>query len=109
MTIAAKGTLDVSEWVETAVAEAEGQPKQASAHSLAAFSGDLAGSGRSDWLLTYPADGPAYFVGAQRFEGTAGDREGGFVLQVNGTFDAAGAHVKWTVVPGSGWGALAGI
>lgn len=109
MSIAAKGTLEVSEWVETAVAEAQGQAKQATAHSLATFSGDLSGSGRSDWLLTYPADGPAYFVGTQRFEGTAEGREGGFVLQVNGTFDGAGAHVKWSVVPGSGWGAFAGI
>ena len=109
MTTTAKGTLDVTDWVEAPLAEVEGQAKQAGANSQAAFSGDLEGNGRTDWLLTYPVDGPAYFVGTQHFEGKLGDRAGSFVLQLRGTFDATGAHVLWDVVPGSGTGELAGL
>ncbi|RKT17060.1 uncharacterized protein DUF3224 [Streptomyces sp. 1114.5] len=109
MTTHAKGTLDVTDWVESLIAETDGQAKQATAHSQAAFSGDLEGNGRSDWLLTYPADGPAHFVGTQRFEGKVAGRAGSFVLHVRGTFDGAGAHVTWDVVPGSGSGELAGL
>ncbi|WP_406207857.1 DUF3224 domain-containing protein [Kitasatospora sp. NBC_01560] len=109
MTTTAKGTLDVSDWVETSLAESDGQAKQAGAHSQGAFTGDLEGSGRADWLLTYPVEGPAHFVGTQRFEGKLGGRSGSFVLQLRGTFDATGAHVQWDVVPGSGAGELTGL
>ncbi|MYW42448.1 DUF3224 domain-containing protein [Streptomyces sp. SID161] len=109
MTTTAKGTLDVTDWMETSIAEAEGQSKQAAAQSEAAFSGDLQGRGRCDWLLVYPGEGPARFVGTQRFEGELSGRKGSFVLLLRGTFDATGAHVTWEVSPGSGSGELVGL
>jgi hypothetical protein len=110
MTIAARGTVDVTAWEESAFVEAEGMARQARAVSQTAFTGGLEGTGRSDWLLVYPASGvgAAHFVGLQTFEGSADGRPGSFVLEVRGTFDEAGPHVQWSVLPGSGTGELVG-
>jgi acyl-coenzyme A synthetase/AMP-(fatty) acid ligase len=105
----AAGTVDVSAWEETTCVEAPGQARLARATSLAVFTGDLDGSGRTEWLLTYPADSPASFVGVQHFDGRLGGRPGSFVLEMRGTYDAAGAHVSWSVVPGSGTHELRGL
>ncbi|MET9971424.1 DUF3224 domain-containing protein [Streptomyces sp. NPDC006356] len=109
MTTIAKGTLDVSDWVESVVAESAGQSKQAAAHCQAAFTGDLEGSGRADWLLVYVTEGLTRFVGTQRFEGKLTGRSGSFVLQTHGTYADSGVEVTWEVVPGSGSGELAGL
>ncbi len=105
----AKGTVQVSDWEETAYAETEGRATLARANSLAVFTGEMEGSGRSEWLLTYPAEGPASFVGVQSFDGKLGGRTGTFVLEMRGTFDEQGPHVSWWVVPGSGTGELRGL
>ncbi|MFB6888421.1 DUF3224 domain-containing protein [Kitasatospora sp. NPDC056327] len=108
MTTTAKGTLDVSDWEEAVTAEGEGRSKQANAHCLSTFTGDLQGTGRADWLLVYVGDGTA-FVGTQRFEGTLGGRSGSFVLRTRGSYTETGVEVEWEVVPGSGSDELAGL
>jgi len=105
----ATGTVQVSDWEESAYAEAEGQAKLARATSQAVFGGELEGSGRCEWLLTYPAEGPASFVGVQSFDGSLSGRAGTFVLELRGVFDEQGPHVSWSVVPGSGSRELAGL
>ncbi|MEU9704932.1 DUF3224 domain-containing protein [Streptomyces sp. NPDC047981] len=109
MTTIAKGTLDVSDWVEAVTAEAEGQCKQANAHCQAAFVGDLEGGGRADWLLAYIGEAGTRFVGTQRFEGKLAGRAGSFVLQMHGTYTETSVEVVWEVVPGSGSGDLTGL
>lgn len=104
-----KGTVQVADWSETAYVEIEGQTRLARAIAPATFAGGLEGQGQSDWLLAYPTDGSASFVGLQNFEGSLDGRTGTFVLQMSGTFDEAGPHVTWSVVPGSGTGELAGL
>jgi hypothetical protein len=104
-----KGTVQVADWSETAYVEVEGQTRLARAVAPATFAGALEGEGQSDWLLAYPADGSASFVGLQNFEGALEGRAGSFVLQMSGTFDEAGPHVVWSVVPGSGTGDLVGL
>jgi hypothetical protein len=109
MSTQAKSALVVSNWEETALTSVEGGPAMARATSDAVFTGDLNGKGTSTWLLVYPPEGVASFVGTQTFEGTVAGRAGAFVLQMAGTWDGAGAHVTWSVMPDSAGGDLRGI
>jgi hypothetical protein len=73
------------------------------------FSGDIAGSGETDWLMCYRPDDTADFVGYLRLEGELGGRAGSLVLQSAGSFDGKEASGPLEVVRGSGTGGLAGI
>jgi hypothetical protein len=73
------------------------------------FSGDIEGSGRIEWLMCYRGDRSAEFVGLQQIEGTLDGRRGDFVLTSVGTHDGVRSKGTWSVISGSGKGALAGI
>jgi hypothetical protein len=73
------------------------------------FTGGIIGTGTVEWLMSYPGDGTARYVGMQVIEGTLDGRRGSFVLTASGEFDGATSEATWTVVPGSGRGELAGI
>jgi len=75
------------------------------------YQGDIEGEGISHTLTTYDAQGSAHYVGLEHITGKLGARAGSFVLQVDGTYDAASglAKAQWSVVPGSGTDALAGL
>jgi len=53
-------------------------------------------------------DGVTYFSGFERIAGTLDGKAGSFIVHHVGTF-AGEPSSAWTVVPGSGTGALAGI
>ena len=74
-----------------------------------AFSGDVEGMGKVEWLMCYRADGTADFVGMQEIHGSLAARQGVFVLTTVGTFDGRLARGTWTIVSGSGRGDLTGI
>jgi hypothetical protein len=74
-----------------------------------AFSGGLTGEGTIQWLMCYRADGSARFVGLQRVDGAVEGREGTFIIEAKGDFDGTGSKGTWTVIPGSGSGALEGL
>jgi hypothetical protein len=74
-----------------------------------AFTGAIVGSGTVEWLMSYPGDGTARYVGLQLIEGTLDGRRGSFVLTASGAFGGTTSEATWTVVPGSGRGELAGI
>jgi hypothetical protein len=106
----AKATLRMSNWAEEAYQEGgEEGIRLCTARSDIAFTGDLEGQGGCRWLLAYPAEGPASFVGLQSFTGKLSGRSGTFVLELRGSFKDATAYVTWTVVSGSGTGELAGL
>lgn len=74
-----------------------------------AFSGDIEGTGRIEWLMCYRGDRSAEFVGMQQIEGTLDGRTGEFVMTSTGTHDGVRSKGTWTVVSGSGNGDLSGI
>ena len=74
-----------------------------------AFSGDVEGTGRIEWLMCYRADRTAEFVGLQEIDGTLDGRRGEFVLTSSGSHDGVRSKGSWTVITGSGKGELAGI
>lgn len=75
------------------------------AHLTKTFEGDLAGSSTADILTATTSAGPAAYVGLERIHGSLHGRSGTFVLH----HTAGASGNSWTVVPGSGTDALAGI
>jgi hypothetical protein len=69
----------------------------------------VTGAGAVEWLMCYQPDGNARFVGWQRVDGSVAGAEGSFVLATTGDFDGGKAVGRWTVVAGSGTGALTGL
>ena len=76
-----------------------------------AYQGDIEGESTSHSLTTYDAQGSAHYVGLEQVMGKIGARAGSFVLQVTGSYDAVSglARAEWSVLPGSGTEALAGL
>lgn len=60
-------------------------------------------------LMYYAADGTSTYVTMMEVVADLGGRAGSFVLTGSGTFDGTTADGRFTVVPGSGTGDLAGI
>ncbi len=102
----AEGTFRIATWNEDTYTEIDGERKLSQADVAQDFAGDIEGSGTVRWQMCYRPDGTADWVGMQHVNGRIGDRAGSFVLRTAGTFDGSKAAGEWTVVSGSGTGAL---
>jgi hypothetical protein len=105
----ATGTFEITTMGEDTWHERDGEPRLARAHGTQAFSGDIEGDGRVEWLNCYSTGGPARLIGLQRVEGTVAGRRGSFVMEALADHDGKRSVCRWTVLDGSGSGALAGI
>ena len=103
------GTYTMSDWKETDLRSAPPPMKCTSVAAPGSFTGDLQGEGDTHYLLYYRDEKIGLFSGFTTFTGTLAGRTGTFVFQDDGTFDEKAATTKWTIVPGSGSGELAGI
>jgi hypothetical protein len=108
-TATATGTFEVSAMEEDTYQQLEGVAKLTHARGKQRLSGDLTGEGTVEWLMCYRVDGLARYVGLQRVVGSLRDRSGSFVIEARGNFDGAASKGTWSVIPGSGSGALAGL
>src|ERR1700712_541329 len=66
MTTQAKATFQITGWNEEPIVEESGKPKLTKAHVTCTFSGDIEGDGVADYLMVYPAEDSATFVGLQQ-------------------------------------------
>ena len=74
------------------------------------FTGDIVGTSVVEALLAgLDNDGPAIYVGIERFDCTVGGMKGTFVLMHSATQHSSGGTAAWTIVQGSGTGQFAGI
>jgi hypothetical protein len=73
------------------------------------FTGDIKGTGTTEYVMVYRADKTAEYSGAQIISGTVGIRKGSFALLVRGKYDGKEAVTKWEVVPGAAKGDLKGL
>ena len=105
----ATATFEVKGWVEKPYAEIEGGAKFTRASVTKTFHGDIEGEGTVEYLMFYPGDGTATFIGLERVAGCIGTRSGSFVLQHTGTDDGSTANITLSIVTGSGTGNLRGI
>jgi hypothetical protein len=102
----ATGSFEVKHWSEAPYEERDDGAKLTRAEVDQSFTGDIAGDGFAQWLMSYRRNGTAHFVGLQRVTGVIGDRNGSFVLETVGEFDGGEARWTATVIAGSGTGDL---
>ena len=105
----ARGSFRIASFKEDTYEDRGDGAKLTHASGDQAFSGDIEGDGQVHWLMCYRPDGSATYVGLQRITGSVGGRTGSFVIDASGEFDGAASRGTWSVVPGSGEGALAEI
>jgi Protein of unknown function (DUF3224) len=108
-TAKATGAVAMRSWEEEVYAEVEGAPKLSHDRVGHSFTGDIEGEGTAQFLNAYRDEATATYTGYERVVGRLAGRSGSFVLEVAGRYEDGTATTTWSVVPGSGTGALAGL
>jgi len=104
----AKGGFEIMDWQEKP-AGAPGGPKVTRATVKQKFTGDIKGTGTTEYVMVYRPDRTAQYSGVQIIKGSVGSRKGSFALRLRGYYDGKRAVTRWEVVPGAGKGALRGL
>jgi hypothetical protein len=104
----AEGGFEIKNWDEKP-AGAAGGPKVTRATVTQKFTGDIKGTGTTEYLMVYRPDKTAQYSGVQVINGSVGGKKGSIALRLRGYFDGKRAVTKWEVVPGAGKGALKGL
>jgi hypothetical protein len=73
------------------------------------FNGAIEGESIAHVLISRPTPDRVGYVATDRFEGTIGERAGGFVFQHGGPIDRGQLRPFGYIVPGSGTGDFAGV
>ena len=74
MTTHTTATFEVKSWDEKPYHESDGQLKLTRASVSKAFHGDLEGESTLEYLMAYPGNGSACFVGLEHVVGRLDDR-----------------------------------
>jgi hypothetical protein len=104
----AKGGFEIKDWNEKPAGAPAG-PKVTRATVKQTFTGDIKGSGTTEYLMVYRPDKTAQYSGVQVINGSVGGKKGSFALRLRGYYDGKRAVTTWEVVPGAGKGALKGL
>src|ERR1700694_1667390 len=104
----AKGGCEIKDWNEKP-AGAPGGPKVTRATVTQKFTGDIKGTGTTEYMMVYRPDKTAQYSGVQVIKGSVGGKKGSFALRLRGYFAGKRAVTRWEVVPGAGKGALKGL
>jgi hypothetical protein len=104
----AKGGFAITDWQEKPAGASTG-PKVTRATVKQKFTGDIKGSGTTEYLMVYRPDKTADYSGVQVITGTVDGHKGSFALLLRGDFNGKKATTKWEVVPGTARGALKGL
>jgi hypothetical protein len=106
----ANGEFGVSNMTEEAYADLGDAGKLTRAGGTQTYSaGPLEGQSTVQWLMCYKPDKTAQFVGLWRFEGSIDGREGAFTAEARGGYDSKQSRGTWSIISGSGTGALEGL
>ena len=105
----ANARFAIKAWDEKPYREGADQPKLTKATVTKTYSGDIDGEGHLEYLMVYRADGTATYVGIEQVTGRLGGKAGSFVLERTGVFEDGQAKESYSVIPGSGTGALKGL
>ncbi|MFJ9340407.1 DUF3224 domain-containing protein [Streptomyces sp. NPDC101733] len=110
--VSASGDFTYENWEERPVGPADaGFPRLACASVTNAFTGVVTAPGTTcAYTISYTGENIGAFTGMELVTGSVGGREGSFVLEERGTFDATGAtRCSFEVVPGSATADLVGL
>jgi hypothetical protein len=105
----ATGIAEIRKWDEKPYRELGDGRKLTKASVTQTFTGDIEGEGTVEYLMVYPNENSASYVGLQLVIGTLGGKTGSFVLQLTGVYGEGVASGSWFVVAGSGTGELANL
>ena len=105
----ANARFAIKSWDEKPWSEGDDRPKLTRARVTKTYSGDIEGEGHVEYLMMYRPDGSATFVGLERVTARIETRQGTFVLQRTGVFEAGQAKESYSVIPGSATGDLHGL
>src|SRR6476620_4015471 len=105
----ANARFAIKSWEEKPYNESTDLPKLTRASVSKTYTGDIAGEAHVEYLMMYRSDGSATFVGLERVVGQLAGKTGSFVLQRTGLFEGGQAKETYSVVSGSGTGALQGL
>lgn len=109
MTTDTQCMFQITGWDEKTYQDIEGGAKLSNAKVTQSYSGAIEGTSSIEYLMAYSVHGTATFVGLERVSGTVDGKAGTFVLQHTGAFSEGKARSTWSIVPGSGTGALASL
>ena len=104
----AEGGFEINDWNEKPAGAPAG-PKVTRATVTQKFTGDIKGSGVTEYLMVYRPDKTAQYSGVQVIKGTIDGKKGSLALRIRGEFDGKSAVTTWEVVPDAGKGALKGL
>ena len=104
----AHGGFEIDKWDEKPAGTTVG-PKVTRATVTQRFTGDIKGTGTTEYVMVYRPDKTAEYSGVQIINGTVGTRKGSFALLVRGKYDGKEAVTKWEVVPDASKGSLKGL
>jgi hypothetical protein len=104
----ANGGFEIGNWDEKPAGTTVG-PKVTRATVTQRFTGDIKGTGTTEYVMVYRPDKTAEYSGVQIINGTVGTRKGSFALLVRGKYDGKQAVTKWEVVPDASKGDLKGL
>ncbi|GAC1668268.1 MAG: hypothetical protein PVS3B2_07700 [Candidatus Dormibacteraceae bacterium] len=104
----ANGGFEIENWDEKPAGVKVG-PKVTRATVTQKFTGDIKGTGTTEYVMAYRPDKTADYSGVQVIKGILGSRKGSFALIVRGKYDGKEAVTKWEVVPGASTGDLKGL
>ncbi len=106
---AANSAFRIKKWEEVPYLEGEDGRKLTRCSVEYLYEGDLSGESVLEYLMSYNPDGTGTFVGIERVEGSLKGKQGSFVFQHVGTFDATSVSGRLTIAPGSADGDLTGL
>jgi hypothetical protein len=104
----AKGGFEITDWKEKPVGTSTG-PKVTRASVKQKFTGDIKGTGTTEYLMVYRPDKTAEYSGVQVINGSIGTRKGSIALLLRGKYNGKEATTKWEAVPNASKGSLKGL
>jgi len=105
-TLHAEGIAETNSWDEKPYQEFEDGRKLTKATVVQTLTGGISGEVSTEYVMAYTSESYASYVGMALMKGTLGDKQGTFLLRLVGTFEGGIASGTWSVVSGSGTGAL---
>jgi hypothetical protein len=105
----AEASYSVSSWDENTIIDIGEGAKITVAKIGLAYSGDIEGVSKVEYVMTYSTDGTASFVGFEQIVGKIAGKVGSFVIQHIGKFEKGVARSELKIIPGAGSGELKGL
>ncbi|RKE17831.1 DUF3224 domain-containing protein [Streptomyces sp. TLI_171] len=111
MPVRTTGSISYADWKEEEIRAVEDGPKLSHATVANTFTGGIeAARTDCDYNIVYTGATTGVFTGLELLTGRLDGREGTFVLEEHGAFHEDGTVTcTFTVVPGTGTGALTGL